>query len=308
MCLSVDDVHPATSNDSYEAGGDLSRGALGRIERLLERHAKLKVTLFVTPDWRPVQLVTTRYLARVPYIANHVYHVDLHRKGRFRVDRYPAFVAYLNTLPRTEIAPHGLHHVHRGAKLAVEFQEQSQGQCLAKLRRALRIFDAAGLAYVNGFAPPGWNLPASLRDALDALDFDFVASARDLCTAIAPRATSRMSGLSGVSLIAPERIAPRGLVHLPTNFQATSSFDRADRIVACGGLISIKAHAFKRGGGHVLADGMDDNYFAYLDALFAHLERRHGDSLWWASMSEIAARFRDCEMDPRALRLSLNIG
>ncbi len=29
VCLSIDDVHPGTSNDSYEAGGDLHAGALG---------------------------------------------------------------------------------------------------------------------------------------------------------------------------------------------------------------------------------------------------------------------------------------
>lgn len=28
---SIDDIHPATSDDAYEAGGDLERGALGHV-------------------------------------------------------------------------------------------------------------------------------------------------------------------------------------------------------------------------------------------------------------------------------------
>jgi len=37
VCFNVDDVHPATSQDEFDAGGDLGRGALGRVERLLDR-------------------------------------------------------------------------------------------------------------------------------------------------------------------------------------------------------------------------------------------------------------------------------
>ena len=60
VCFSVDDIHPSTSTDPYEAGGDLGRGALGRLARLLDRHPKLRATLFVTPDWRPLGPHPTR--------------------------------------------------------------------------------------------------------------------------------------------------------------------------------------------------------------------------------------------------------
>src|SRR2546421_2794939 len=52
VCFRVDDVHPATSEDEFDAGGDLGRGALGHVERLLHRHPRPRGTLFVTPDWR----------------------------------------------------------------------------------------------------------------------------------------------------------------------------------------------------------------------------------------------------------------
>src|SRR5262249_37562049 len=162
---SVDDVHPSTSSDLYEAGGDRGAGTLGFVEQLLAAHPQLHATLFVTPDWRPKQLVGKGWRTRLPFVAERIHHVDLHTDGRLRVDRHPEFVRYLNELPRCEIAPHGLHHVHRGRKLAVEFQEQDRDECERMLRAALAILDAAGLRYVRGFAPPGWNLPAALIEA-----------------------------------------------------------------------------------------------------------------------------------------------
>jgi hypothetical protein len=157
---------------------------------------------------------------------------------------------------------------------------------------ARAIFDAAGLQHANGFAPPGWNLPAPLIRALDELDFAYVSSARDLRTPIEAGARAAMSGLRGVALTGPCALPGTRLQHIPVNFQATSPLERAHHIVACSGLVSIKAHAFKHGGGHTMADGLDSEYCDYLDELLFDLECRYGDSLWWASMSELAAASR----------------
>src|SRR5262245_64121055 len=116
VCFSIDDVHPAKAAQGYDAGGDCGAGALGRYERLLERHSELRGTLFVTPDWRPAQLVRRGLLARVPVIRHYVYQVDLHPPGHYRLDRHPELVGYLNSLPRTDLALHGLNHVHRGPR------------------------------------------------------------------------------------------------------------------------------------------------------------------------------------------------
>lgn len=291
ICFSIDDVHPATANDPYEAGGDLRSGALGRFERLLDRHPHLRATLFVTPDWRPIQLVKHRPIASLPLLGEHVYHVDLHPKGRFRLDRHPDFVRYLNDLPRTEVAPHGLHHVHRGSRLATEFQGQSHRHCMRILRRSMQIFESAGLRIARGFAPPGWNLPEALSKALSDLQFEFVSSARDIRAPVSHRAVCRMSGIQNVSLIRPQRIAG-ALVHVPVNFQATSDIERAEQIIAGGGVLSIKAHVFKTGGGFTLLDGLDDSYCDYLDWIFTKLEGWYGDSLWWAAMSQVAEQWR----------------
>ena len=53
ICFTIDDLHPANvSEHGYDAGGDLNNGVFGKVNWLLERHPKLKVTLFTTADWR----------------------------------------------------------------------------------------------------------------------------------------------------------------------------------------------------------------------------------------------------------------
>jgi predicted deacetylase len=306
VCFNIDDVHPATSQDEFDAGGDLGRGALGRVERLLDRRPQLRVTLFVTPDWRLRRLVPTRkWLTRIPLLRERVHWAPLAPRGHFRVDRFPEFVAYLNALPRTDCALHGLNHAHPGPRMAVEFQEQSRSECSALLQEARQIFATAGLRHVQGFAAPAWNTPPSLCEALSDADFHFVTSARDLDTPVSDRARSAMSGLRGASLIHPMwiRCAPNDkptgasagrcrLVHFTTNFQATSTIERARAIIESGGLLSIKAHIFKRGGGITMLDGLDSAYCDYLERIWRELDQRYGDALWWTSLAEVAGRCR----------------
>ena len=306
VCFSVDDVHPATSSDAYEAGGDLARGALGHLERLLDRHPQLRATLFVTPDWRLQHLVPTRrWLTRIPGIRDLVHWAPIRRRAHFRVDRFPDFVAYLNGMRNIEVAVHGLTHTHPGERMAVEFQRQNRRECRALLRAATAIFDAGGLRYVPGFQAPAWNAPPALCEALCDEGFRFLCSARDLRTAVGADARTVMSGLAGASLIAPTWIIESGadretgrrppecpLVHITTNFQATSTIERALEIIDARGLLSIKAHIFKSGGGITMADGLDHAYINYLDLLCRELDRRYGGRLWWTSLSEVADRCR----------------
>src|SRR6266404_5100252 len=219
VCFSVDDVHPATSQDEFDAGGDLGRGALGRLERLVP---------------------TRKWLTRVPVLRERVHWAPLTPRGHFRIDRFPKFVAYLNAMPRTDCALHGLNHAHPGPRMAVEFQEQSRSECSALLQEARQIFATAGLRPVQGFAAPAWSTPPSLCEALSDADFHFVTSARDLDTPVSGRARTAMSGVHGASLIHPMwiRCAPNDkptsatarpcrLMHFTTNFQATSTIERA---------------------------------------------------------------------------------
>jgi hypothetical protein len=289
ICFTIDDIHPGKATDAYEAGGDLDAGSLGRVRWLLERHSHLRVTLFTTADWRETSPVPTRrVLSRIPVLRDRCYLAKPLPVGTMSLDRHPEFVAYLRTLPRVEIALHGLTHIHRGLRVRVEFQDQGVTECKEILAHAMAIFNQAGLPFVRGMTPPGWNLPDSLADAMIELEFDFVTSARDIRTPIAPGAKTNMSGLRNVSILYPEYIRNGQLLHMSTNFQATSSIDRATGIIEHSGVLSIKGHIIKNALGHVALDGIDDLYTNYLDLLFAMLEDRYGDSLWWTSMGEIA--------------------
>lgn len=293
ICFTIDDVHPGTSNDAYEGGGDLDRGALGHVAWLLDRHPQLRVTLFVTPEWREISPVPTRRVMRhIPFLRDRLMLAPTLPKGTMRLDRHPRFVRYLKGLPRTEISLHGLQHIHRGERLPVEFQEESLDECVQVLERAIEIFRSAGLGLSMGMTPPGWNAPANLLAAMARLDFAYVASARDVSSPIAPKATAEMSGLRGVSLIYPEFLLNRSLIHFSTNFQATSEVDRARQIIELGGIVAIKGHIVKNAVGHVAVDGIDPLYRNYLDLLFGALHVQYGASLWWCSMGDIAARIK----------------
>jgi len=292
VCFSIDDVHPGKSTDAYEAGGDCQNGALGLVERLLRRHEKARVTLFTTPDWREVSARPTRkFLGAVPWLRNRLYLARTLPAGTMRLDRHPEFVAYVKHLPRVEIALHGLHHVHRGPHIPVEFQEQNVEECAAILKQSMAIFAAADLPFVPGLNPPGWQLPDALAEAMVRTGLTFVASARDIVTEISRNARANMSGMKGVSLLFPQEIQDGRLLHFTSNFQATSPIDRAFRIIENGGVLSIKAHVVKNAAGHIALDGVDILYCNYLDALFSELERRYGETLWWTSMGEMAARW-----------------
>ena len=291
ICFSIDDVHPAKSSDYYEAGGDLSEGALGHLEWLLERHPNLKVTLFTTADWREISpKPTRRILASIPYIRDWFYLAKRWRKGTMQLDCHPEFVLYLKQLPRTEIALHGLHHCHKGLRIPVEFQEQSHSEFKEILQEIISIFNKANLDFVRGICPPGWNVTPSLLDAMTDTGLSFVASARDVLTPVSKDALTNMSGMRGMSLIYPQLIRDNKLVHISSNFQATSPIDRALAIIENGGLLAIKAHIVKNAFGYISYDGLDEIYRNYLDLLFTTLEDRYGDSLWWTSMGDLAAR------------------
>jgi hypothetical protein len=156
------------------------------------------------------------------------------------------------------------------------------------LTKAEKIFRQAGLRYSPGLQPPGWNLPDALKEACSDAGLTWVASSRDIFTPISPDAQTDMSGLKGVSLIYPERINERGLIHFASNFQATSPMERAFEILDAGGLLAVKGHIVKNALGHIALDGVDALYVNYLDALCHAIQARYGDRIWWTSMGAIA--------------------
>lgn len=289
VCFSIDDIHPGKSTDEYEAGGDLDKGSLGLVQWLLDRHPNLLVTLFTTADWREISSVPTRkLLASIPVIRDKFYLARRYPKGTMRLDRHPEMVTFLNNSERMEVALHGLYHCHKGKKIPVEFQDQTQEEFDIIITEMIKIFDKSRINYVKGICPPGWNAPDALLEQLIRHGIKFLGSARDIFTDISKEATTNMSGLKGVPLIFPAFIKEGRLLHIPSNFQATSKPERAKQILDNAGLLSIKAHIVKSAFGQVALDGVDQTYMNYLDTLLTSIEQEYGDAIWWTSMGEIS--------------------
>ena len=233
LCFSIDDIHPGKSSDAYEAGGDLGQGVLKHVLWLLRRHRQLRVTLFVTADWREIApFPTRRILARVPCLRDRLFLARILPEGTMRLDRHGEFARFLRDMPRTEIGLHGLYHVHKGPNLLAEFQDESVEECRQTLQKAMDLFRRAGLDFVPGICPPAWNAPPALLEAMATLELGFVASARDVRTPVSPKARAAMSGMRGVSLLYPQLVQGGRLVHLTSNFAANNPIDRAMEILA----------------------------------------------------------------------------
>lgn len=290
ICLSIDDIHPAKSTNYYEAGGDLDEGVLGKLKWLMNRHPNLKITLFTTADWREIYSTPTRrILSKIPMLRDRFYLTKRLKEGTMALTNHPEFVNYINSEPRFEVAFHGLSHTHKGLKITVEFQNQTEEKMSFIIEEMMSIFTESKINHVVGICPPGWNAPGNLIKQLVNYNFLFIASARDIVTNITPSAKTNMSGMRNVSLIYPEKIMDGSLIHFTTNFQATSTADRAFEIIEHSGLLAIKAHAIKNAMGFYALDGIDQLYMNYLDQLFETINRKYGDSIWWTSFGEISS-------------------
>ena len=288
VVFTIDDIHPGTSRDAYEAGGDLADGQFRFLLRLLAQHPQLRATLFATADWRATYPSLSRpLLMRIPFLRDLWCDLNTLPKGTMRLDKFPDFVDFLKNLPRVEIGLHGLSHMRRGHPSHVEYLTASETECQQSLTSIVEIFQRAGLRFVPGMSPPGWNLSPALANAMKHACLTFVGAARDLNTPIRAKAMSHMSGITGVSLLEPEWVYG-GLLNFTTNYQATSSLARAEAILEHGGLLAVKAHIIKRAGSYVALDGLDDRYCDQLHVLFDRLESL-GSGLWWTTMGEIAA-------------------
>lgn len=291
VCFSIDDVHPGMGGNGRKAGAAVNRDRLGHLRWLLDRHPQLRATLFTTADWREISpLPTRRLLARIPYLRERFFLTEILPVGAMRLSNHPEFVQFLKQLPQVEIGLHGLHHVQRGPRIPIEFQKLSATECKRMLQEMIAIFDETGLEYTRSMNPPGWELTESLAQAMIEVGIKSVSSARDIRTPVSRAATTNMSGLKGVSLIYPDRICAGQLLHLTSNFQATSTIDRALEIIEHGGLLAIKAHAVKHILGYTALDGLDELYRNYLNLIFIRLENEYGDSLWWTSIGELTDR------------------
>jgi len=266
VVISVDDIFPT---DAAERAFDL-------LQQLQLRHPQCKLTLFTTADWRSADPFPNEPGGRLRTVP----------PGTYRLDHHPTFCERLRNWPAIELGLHGLHHMARGRRTIAEFDGASRQRCHSILTKAFEIFEAASLQF-RGLCPPAWHASDELLAAMVELGMSYVASARDLETPVTGRATANGSGLRGVALFEPS-VLPNGLMHIPTNYQATSTDVRALSIIENGGVLSIKAHMLSEMGTYKALDGVTAAYMDQLDALFTRLEDDYGGEIWWTTMGEIA--------------------
>ncbi len=298
VVFSIDDIHPASSINGYEAGGDLAKGVLGRLRQLTVEHSDFCATLFVTADWRaksPYPNLQNRILNYIPGMGAHFGALPQWPEGFMSLDRHPDFVSYLDTIPRIEIGSHGLTHVGLGKNLIREFLGLSENEIRKRVSKIAQIFQNAGLKKPAGFCPPGWGYNELLLKVIPDFGYSYIACSRDLNTPIKRDAVCNESGIKNVSLVNPCFLPGSKIVHIPSNWSVTCNLDRAYQIIESGGVLSIKAHAVKKMGTYVSADGLDDACQNYLSKLFHSLKSRFGNSIWWTTMKELAVRYRDSQ-------------
>lgn len=294
VVVTLDDLAPHTHEDGADFGGDGERGQLRFLRRLLQEVPWLQVTGFVIPDTTFAgHNPTRRWVKHLPTsMQNRVWGSKPIRPGTYRLDKFPAFVWLLNSVPRMEYALHGLHHAHRGLLAGHEYQSQNWWEIRHNLAEGCSILTRSGLEWVRGFCPPYFATPPNLVMALEDMGFEYLMSSRDLCTEVREDAKSNMSGLQDMDLYRPQLLR-NGLVHIPTNFQATSTRQRAFDIIEVGGLLSVKIHVSKVTFGYTALDGLDDLYVNYLSSLFHELQYRYGNRIWWTTPRELARQTRD---------------
>lgn len=279
--LNLDDIHPESSAQSTDCGGDMDAGVFGLLRQLWRRFPGVKVTLFVTPDWIDRrQPLWSRLRGR---------NTRTWPPGTFRLDRHPEWCRWLSALPNTEIAMHGLHHFSETGFHSQEFTHLGYEESLRRLREAEEIFRRSGLRHSRGFRPPGWGISPGLVRALREMGLDYVALTGDVASPIAPGARGSETGIPGLSLLGPDRW--EGLVNLPQNWDiARSTVERGLDIARAGGLISAKGHIASRYDGESIDNGLTPRTLRRLLDLLEALEEF---DVRFVTLEEAARRFAD---------------
>lgn len=268
--LSFDDVHPESSSDGMDCGGDRDSGVFKYLIKLWEKYPKLKITLFVTPNWidranDPFPVKQFKRLAGLKYTKTW-------QDEPFLLTKHKVWCKWLNSFPNCEIAIHGYNH-HTDARFhSQEFQNMPYDECKKRLERAECIFRESGLHYVRGFRPPGWGISDELFQALRELNYDFISIDSIPC---------RINNLSRYKV---EKY--RGLVNVPQNWDiARGTNGEGVDIARKYGLLMAKGHISNSYDGEYIGNGLNGRTFERLCDLLDNVGRMK--KVQFASMKDI---------------------
>ena len=275
VVIGVDDIHPESSADGVDCGGDLEHGALGLLSRFMERYSRVRFTLFVTPDWRRTG-------------GEHVLQwVSQNKSFRLDLPEYDDFRSLLRRLHSkgAELGLHGLTHLGNDPiKPDREFQGLAFSECLQRINDAIKIIRDSNLPTPTSFVPPAWGTSDGLFSSLASQGMKFVSASYD---SIHDEPLSNYKGLRGVSNLVPQEY--QGVLNIPRNMNFQTHFfvrrgyeirlnwsmERIRRIVDAGGIISFAAH-IENEYSIFLGNGITRQNMSKFEKILELLEKNYG--------------------------------
>jgi len=278
--LNLDDVHPESSEHIADCGGDMEKGVFKYILRLIDEFPKLKVTLFVTPNWvdkpsdpRPIKFI--KKVLRLKY-------TNKWEDEPFRLDKHEEWCEWLNDLVKkgnVEVAIHGLYHHRDSDPHSAEFKDLDYEECKKRLILAEKIFEASGIKYVRGFRPPGWGVSEGLFRALRELDYSFISIDPVSC------------GLSNNKILRYKVFVYKDLINIPQNWDIKrGTIEEAIKILGKYGILSAKGHIQDRYGRDYIGNGLNEESYENIRKLLLKLEEI--EDVKFMKMKEISDRFK----------------
>lgn len=265
VTVSFDDLSPMTSQrgTSECGGGDSSKLRL-RVESLVEMGIRMTQFVPSAPVFDPGRLTITddRFSVSDPINSSWL-----------------QWVKRLVSSGQVEIACHGVRHFNSRFGSPAEFDGLDAVEALALMRESVETLRSVGFA-VEGFRPPAWGLGSKNASILAAKTLEL------LYVAASGVGIGLNSGSEVVSDVFPDDAA--GILNIPQNIVVGMPMKQAimttERIVAMGGLISLKGHLCDS---HFLVGSLNASNYRWLQSYFRGLHGI-GSDLWLATHVEVA--------------------
>jgi len=273
--LNFDDVHPETSNDIADCGGDMEKGVFKYILSLLDEFPKLKITLFVVPNWidKPNDPFLFKHIKKLLGLR----YTNQWYGEPFRLDKHEDWCEWLNSFVekgKIEICVHGLYHHRDSDPHSAEFKDLSYEECKRRILLAEKIFKNAGLKYSKIFRPPGWGISEGLFKALK--DLKYSISLDPIACGISINKLPRYS----VSIY-------KNLINIPQNWDIKKGkIEEAIKILEKYKFLSAKGHIQDRYGRDVVGNGLTKESYKNIRNLLIKIEER-GLKVRYCMMKEI---------------------
>ncbi len=234
--LNVDDLHPEQGFSKEQDEGNFRY-----INKLREEFPKLKVTLFVTPNWKyiPPRL----YNRYVNYFRTKnkflKYFLGREWNGEpFLLDKHPDWCRWIRRKigKNFEIGVHGL--THSSGVDRSEFNNLSIDEAKVKIMEAEKIFIRNKIPFKKIFRGPGIDVNSNLVIALSELGYK-AANTIDFWTPIGENNYSEKGWRCNI--LYPTYLS--NVLNVPANCDAKfTDLERVKEIINYNGLMSFNSH------------------------------------------------------------------